>query len=113
MAMYLMLQLLFSSTIFLVSAQTANYEQDVVPGQTYHLYTPQYPNKYYSNINYQWLIRAPTSYQMNLTCDIELPNSQACTGDRLLISLTGNTNVFIPTVVRGHFLFNRKATRCW
>lgn len=99
--MYLVALMVFSGTTFLVSGQPnpeCNFQQDMIPGNMYYIYSPGYGtgNPYPANLYCRWFARAPSSYKINITCNINLPYSASCppTKDRLLVSLTGDTNNF-------------------
>nr|XP_022906487.1 venom serine protease-like [Onthophagus taurus] len=76
----------------LVGAQNCIYDQELSPGQIYYVYNPEYPSKYAPGTNCRWYARSPIGTQIYLSCEeVIIPASQNCYNDRLLVSLTGNT----------------------
>ncbi|KAI8432876.1 hypothetical protein MSG28_013802 [Choristoneura fumiferana] len=76
-----------------VASQDANcdFTQNVQPGQTYYIYNAEYPNNYTGARQCRWIGIAPDGYRLLLECPvIELPASQGCSMDRLLISKSGD-----------------------
>ncbi|KAM3956826.1 venom serine protease [Aphomia sociella] len=85
--------LIFMILIYGTAAQDPNcdFTQNVQPGQTYYVYSPQYPSNYTPGVQCRWIGVCPTGYRCKLYCpEVALPQTPSCTMDRLLISKTGD-----------------------
>ncbi|GLV36463.1 uncharacterized protein CBL_08040 [Carabus blaptoides fortunei] len=67
-----------------------NYFANMTPGPTYYIYNSEYPNYYRPGKICRWVAIAPEGYKINVTCQIDMPQTPRCNQDRLLISLTGD-----------------------
>ncbi|KAL4716436.1 hypothetical protein ACJJTC_015864 [Scirpophaga incertulas] len=68
-----------------------DFFQNVQVGQTYYVYSPNYPNSYPSGVQCRWVATCPTGYNCRLDCPvISLPQTSSCSMDRLLVSKTGD-----------------------
>lgn len=68
-----------------------DYYQNMILGQTYYIYNPQYPSNYPASTSCRWRGISEASTKIVITCeDIAIPSSSSCSGDRLSISLSGN-----------------------
>jgi hypothetical protein len=47
-----------------------NYYQDVAAGQTFQVFSPNYPNNYPAGTNCRWEAVAPSNSQLTLTCSV-------------------------------------------
>lgn len=69
-------------------AAQCNYQQSMVPGQTYQLFSPGYGNNYAAGLSCSWLASAPIGYSITLTCrDFSVP----CT-DSFVVNKYGQTS---------------------
>ncbi|XP_077283216.1 transmembrane protease serine 9-like [Arctopsyche grandis] len=76
-----------------VNSQDANcdYFQSISAGQTFYVYSSNYPNNYGPGKTCRWQAQCPTGTVCRLNCaEINLPATTGCTGDRLLVSKTGD-----------------------
>ncbi|KAH0949026.1 hypothetical protein HN011_009426 [Eciton burchellii] len=64
-----------------------NYYQNMQPEQTYYLYNPRYPGAYQGENHCTWQLRS--SYKIKLNCNINMPSSYDCLGDRVGILYDG------------------------
>ncbi|CAH0717937.1 unnamed protein product, partial [Brenthis ino] len=68
-----------------------NYEQNVIAGRDYYIYSPNYPNNYNAGAQCRWIGNCPIGYNCRLDCgEINLPQTPSCSGDRLVISTAGD-----------------------
>ncbi|XP_075985648.1 venom serine protease-like isoform X2 [Anticarsia gemmatalis] len=77
----------------LVAAQDSNcdFYQQILAGRTYTVNSPGWPGSYGIGQTCRWVADCPTGYNCRLVCsEINLPQSQSCSVDRFLVSLTGN-----------------------
>jgi trypsin len=73
---------------------TCDYFQELVMGQEYYIYNLEYPSSYSQSVSCRWSGTSPEDTVIILTCDdIDIPSSNDCQGDRLAISLTGDSNL--------------------
>ena len=83
--MQLYLLLLTTGALVIGDAGAASpgctYYQDVVPGQTYTVSSPSYPNNYPAGVDCRWDAVAPSNSKVVLTCSIfNLPKVSECDG---------------------------------
>ncbi|XP_049880102.1 venom serine protease-like [Pectinophora gossypiella] len=70
---------------------SCDYSQQVQIGQTYYVYSPNYPNYYPRSKQCRWVGYCPRGYNCRLDCsEIRLPFTTNCAQDRLLISKSGD-----------------------
>ncbi|XP_013138324.1 PREDICTED: venom serine protease-like [Papilio polytes] len=68
-----------------------DFTQNVEPNRVYYVYSPGYPRNYTPGVQCRWIGICPTGYNCKLDCpEINLPQSNMCSMDRLLISRTGD-----------------------
>ncbi|XP_013161753.1 PREDICTED: venom serine protease 34-like [Papilio xuthus] len=71
--------------------RNCDFFQNVEPNQIYSVYSPGYPRNYTPGVQCRWYGVCPNGYHCRLDCpDINLPRSNMCSMDRLLISRTGD-----------------------
>nr|WIM01375.1 serine protease 2 [Limnephilus flavicornis] len=78
----------------IASGQDANcdYFQNVLAGTTYYVYSPNYPNSYNRPSSCRWQASCPANTFCRLQCsEISIPSTTGCSGDRLLVSKTGDS----------------------
>jgi len=83
--MQLYLLLLTTGALVIGEAGAASpgctYYQDVVPGQTLYVFSPNYPNKYPAGADCRWDAVAPSNSKLTLTCNtFNLPKVSECNG---------------------------------
>ncbi|CAH1101638.1 unnamed protein product [Psylliodes chrysocephalus] len=67
-----------------------------------NIYNQNYPQYYVPNTNCLWVATAPAGSQINLYCQVvNLPTSPSCSGDRLRVSLSGDSNFIDEKVYCG------------
>ncbi|PNF43142.1 Venom serine protease 34 [Cryptotermes secundus] len=67
------------------------YYQEVAAGQSFNVYSPNYPNNYPSGISCTWEAVAPSNSHFILQCDeFSTPASQNCVEDRFSVSPSGD-----------------------
>lgn len=67
-----------------------NYQQSVVPGVSYQIYSPGYNGFYASGLSCSWQATAPVGYTLKLSCpDVVIPQSANCAYDRLTVNVYG------------------------
>lgn len=65
-----------------------DYFQNVVPGQTYDIFSPGYGNSYVAGTNCRWRAQGPVNSKLTLNCiDMSLPQNNCI--DRLEVSWSG------------------------
>ncbi|XP_076765754.1 venom serine protease 34 isoform X2 [Xylocopa sonorina] len=68
-----------------------NYQQYIVPGESYNIYNPNYPSAYRGSQLCKWIVES--EYRINLTCSaFHLPWSKNCVQDGLSVQ-TNASNV--------------------
>ncbi|XP_013191840.1 venom serine protease [Amyelois transitella] len=68
-----------------------DYSQNVQPGYTYYVKNKNYPYNYTPGVQCRWILQCPNGYNCRLDCNsIDIPYTQSCTMDRLLISKSGD-----------------------
>ncbi|CAB3255220.1 unnamed protein product [Arctia plantaginis] len=80
--------------LHLASGQNAgcDFYQQVAAGNSYTINSPGWPNFYGRGLQCRWIVDCPAGFRCRLTCsEINIPQTQSCSGDRLMVSLTGNT----------------------
>ncbi|KPJ14028.1 Venom serine protease 34 [Papilio machaon] len=74
-------------------AQNPNcdFTQNVQANRVYYVYSPGYPRNYTPGVQCRWIGICPAGYNCRLDCpEVNLPQSNMCSMDRLLISRTGD-----------------------
>ncbi|KPJ00714.1 Venom serine protease 34 [Papilio xuthus] len=74
-------------------AQNPNcdFTQNVQANRMYYVYSPGYPRNYTPGVQCRWIGICPAGYNCRLDCpEVNLPQSNMCSMDRLLISRTGD-----------------------
>ncbi|KOB77640.1 Uncharacterized protein OBRU01_03754 [Operophtera brumata] len=56
--------------------------------------SPNYPGSYPRSKVCRWMADCPAGYQCRLDCTLELPPTTGCSGDRVLISRTGDPQFY-------------------
>jgi hypothetical protein len=70
----LLLLLTTAATVIGGAAQGCNYYQDFGAGQTFQVYSPNYPSSYPKGTDCRWEAVAPSNSKLTLTCnDFSLP----------------------------------------
>ncbi|XP_032524095.2 venom serine protease-like [Danaus plexippus] len=90
-----------SGAIFLLvvgyaQAQDANCDffLNVAAGRSYPISSPNYPYSYRPGVTCRWIAQCPNGYNCRLDCsEINLPQTQNCYMDRLLVSKTGDSQL--------------------
>ncbi|KAJ8710844.1 hypothetical protein PYW08_009359 [Mythimna loreyi] len=75
------------------SAQDANcdFYEYVAAGKKNYIYSPNYSASYAPGVQCRWILTCPTGYNCRLDCpEIRLPQTTSCSGDRLLLSRSGD-----------------------
>ncbi|VEN62024.1 unnamed protein product [Callosobruchus maculatus] len=80
---------LFLPTSFAIDAK-CDYQQDVLVGHKYRIDNKDYPHTYKPGTICRWIASSKSGTKLTLECDMDLPTSQNCQGDKLLISLSGD-----------------------
>jgi hypothetical protein len=61
------------------ASPNCNYYQGVAAGQTFQVFSPNYPNKYPSGTDCRWEAVAPSNSKLILTCSVfNLPYVSEC-----------------------------------
>ncbi|XP_051165115.1 venom serine protease 34-like isoform X2 [Leptopilina boulardi] len=87
-------QILLSLGILLIFGHTSNavdpncfFQMDVLPGRTYYIASPNYPNMYTGAHSCRWNIRSTS--QLRVNCEVfEVPSSTNCALDQVLMYLS-------------------------
>ncbi|CAH0717938.1 unnamed protein product, partial [Brenthis ino] len=88
-----------------------DFVQNVFVGRTYYIYSPNYPNSYNRGITCRWIATCPVGYNCRLNCiDINLPQTSSCSGDRLLISRSGDPQLTSAETYCGRGTLNTVST---
>jgi hypothetical protein len=84
MGLYLLLLLLTTGALVIGDATVAsadcNYYQDISAGNTYYVYSTNYPNRYQNRQDCRWEAVAPSNSRLILTCDHDMTNVSECNG---------------------------------
>ncbi|KAF5298864.1 hypothetical protein FQA39_LY11676 [Lamprigera yunnana] len=71
------------------------FYQNLSIGQEYYIYNEGYPNKYVSGYSQKWVLETRDDAEIVLNCELELPPSILCLGDKLSVSKTGSTSFLL------------------
>lgn len=78
----------------LVAAQCV-YEQALVPGVTYQIFSPGYSSNYVSGLACSWTATVPTGYKAELSCPnvaVPCPASSSAPSDSFVLNQFGEKN---------------------
>lgn len=71
-----------------------DYYQALQPDVNYTITSPNYSQNYLRGSDCRWAAEAPPGYKILLSCnEVRLPQSFFCSGDRILVSVIGRTDL--------------------
>lgn len=87
------------------SAQNGNCDffQRIQVGVEYVVKSPNHPASYPPGVTCRWILSCPPGYNFRLDCnDMKMPATPSCSGDRLLVSETGDPQLYGATARCGN-----------
>ncbi|CAH0717936.1 unnamed protein product, partial [Brenthis ino] len=68
-----------------------DFERNILADRDYYINSLNYPESYSAGARCRWIGKCPKGYNCRLDCDdIDLPQTPSCSGDRVVISRTGD-----------------------